>query len=297
MSMRPGVTRQQPDTSPDQPADGKHARLAPPAGGREQGTSRKAIKADGISLTIAAGSGQNPAKEILHDITLSVGAGEVVSLIGPSGCGKTTFLNAVAGLESGYGGTLEVLGAVPFPGRPEVGYAMSRDALLPWRSAVRNVELGLEARKIPKKKRSELARDALERVGLGDHLNSYRAQLSQGMRQRVALARTLVGNPNLLLLDEPFAALDAQTRVLMQEHLARLLTEYNGAVLLVTHDIPEAIVMSDRVLVFSKRPARVRKEFIVDVPRPRSIVKMRSSDVFASLQDRIWSELGEEEEG
>lgn len=273
----------------------KSASLAPPSAAGVTVTSENAILADRITLTISAGSGQSPAKEILHDITLSVGAGEVVSLIGPSGCGKTTFLNAVAGLEPGFGGTLEVLGAPPLAGRPEVGYAMSRDALLPWRSAVRNVELGLEARKIPKRKRRELARDALERVGLGEHLNSYRAQLSQGMRQRVALARTLVGNPSLLLLDEPFAALDAQTRVLMQEHLARILTEYRGAVLLVTHDIPEAIVMSDRVLVFSKRPAQVRKEFIVDVPRPRSIVKMRSSEVFASLQDQIWTELGEEE--
>jgi NitT/TauT family transport system ATP-binding protein len=288
VSMQPGVLRQGPEKPASQPVSGQ----APPSRGQPA-----AIRADHISLVMKAVAGGDPPKEILRDITLSVGLGEVVSLIGPSGCGKTTFLNTVAGLEPGYAGSLEVLGDRPSAGRAEVGYAMSRDALLPWRTALRNVELGLEARRMAKKERRELARDALERVGLGDYLDSYRAQLSQGMRQRVALARTLVGNPSLLLLDEPFAALDAQTRVLMQEHLARILTEYRGAVLLVTHDIPEAIVMSDRVLVFSQRPAHVSKEFTVDVPRPRSIVKMRSSNEFASLQDRIWSELAQGEEG
>lgn len=256
-----------------------------------------AINATHVSLTITVEGDEHQTKHILDDVNLRVGTGEVVALVGPSGCGKTTFLNTVAGLEVGYQGTLEVMGELPRAGRPEIGYGMSRDALLPWRTAQRNVELGLEARGISRKERTARARQALERVGLGDFVNFYRAQLSQGMRQRVALARTLVSNPSLLLLDEPFAALDAQTRVVMQEHLAKLLEEYRGAVLLVTHDIAEAIVMSDRVAVFSNRPAHVSKELVVDVARPRSIVKMRSTEAFGRLHDAIWQQLGGTEDG
>jgi NitT/TauT family transport system ATP-binding protein len=231
---------------------------------------------------------------ILDRVTLSVRPGEYVGVVGPSGSGKTMFLNMMAGIEQRSSGSLTVLGQEPRVGTKEVGYAMARDGLLPWRTAAENIALSLEARGVPKAERRERALDALERVGLVKFAGAYRSQLSQGMRQRVALARTLVANPQLLLLDEPFAALDAHTRILMQERLCQLLEPYEGTMFLVTHDIPEAILLCDRVLVFSRRPATVKTEFRIDLPRPRSALHLRSTEEFQWWQSRIWEELAEE---
>jgi NitT/TauT family transport system ATP-binding protein len=183
------------------------------------------IQADNVSLTIDTAEG--PLK-VIDGISLDVRRGEYVGIVGPSGSGKTMFLNTVAGIERPTSGSLEVFGEAPRVGREGVGYAMARDALLPWRTAIGNIELSLEAIGVPKAERHRRALEALERVDLGSFGNAYRAQLSQGMRQRVALARTLVANPRLLLLDEPFAALDAQTRILMQERLLQLLRTTTG---------------------------------------------------------------------
>jgi NitT/TauT family transport system ATP-binding protein len=231
---------------------------------------------------------------VLDGITLSVRPGEYVGVVGPSGSGKTMFLNIIAGLEQRSAGLLTVFGEEPRPGTKTVGYAMARDGLLPWRTAAENVALSLEAWGVPKAERLERALDALDRVGLRKFADSYRSQLSQGMRQRVALARTLVANPQLLLLDEPFAALDAHTRILMQERLCQLLEPYEGTMFLVTHDIPEAILLCDRVLVFSKRPATIKKEFEIGLPRPRSALHLRSTEEFQWWQARIWEELAGE---
>jgi len=250
-----------------------------------------AIEAKDVCLDLLTPEGQ---LRILDRITLSVRPGEYVGVVGPSGSGKTMFLNMIAGLEQRSAGRLTVFGEAARPGAKSVGYAMARDGLLPWRTAAENIALSLEARGIPKAERRERAREALERVGLGKFADSYRSQLSQGMRQRVALARTLVANPQLLLLDEPFAALDAHTRILMQERLCQLLEPYEGTMFLVTHDIPEAILLCDRVLVFSRRPATVKKEFTIDLPRPRSALHLRSTEEFQWWQARIWEELAEE---
>jgi len=231
---------------------------------------------------------------VLDGITLSVRPGEYVGVVGPSGSGKTMFLNIIAGLEQRSAGLLTVFGEEPRPGTKTVGYAMARDGLLPWRTAAENVALSLEVWGVPKAERLERALGALDRVGLRKFADSYRSQLSQGMRQRVALARTLVANPQLLLLDEPFAALDAHTRILMQEMLCQLLEPYEGTMFLVTHDIPEAILLCDRVLVFSKRPATIKKEFEIDLPRPRSALHLRSTEEFQWWQARIWEELAGE---
>ncbi len=249
------------------------------------------IQANGVSLVLRT-SGEPVS--ILSGINLTVYGGEFVAVVGPSGSGKTMFLNTVAGLEQHTSGRLAVLGEPPRAGRPEIGYAMARDALLPWRTALGNVELGLEPLGIPKHERRARALEALSRVGLAESANAYRAQLSQGMRQRVALARTLVRNPELLLLDEPFAALDAQTRIVMQERLLQLLQRYEGTVFLVTHDLAEAILLSDRVVVFSRRPARVKRECPIDLPRPRSAIRLRALPEFQALQAKIWAELAEE---
>jgi NitT/TauT family transport system ATP-binding protein len=249
------------------------------------------IEAKNVCLDLLTPEGM---LKILDGVTLSVRPGEYVGVVGPSGSGKTMFLNIIAGLEQRSAGLLTVFGEEPRPGTRAVGYAMARDGLLPWRTAVENVALSLEASGVPKVERRQRALEALDRVGLAKFADSYRSQLSQGMRQRVALARTLVPNPQLLLLDEPFAALDAHTRILMQEMLCQLLEPYEGTMFLVTHDIPEAILLCDRVLVFSRRPATIRKEFEIDLPRPRSALHLRSTEQFQWWQARIWEELAEE---
>jgi NitT/TauT family transport system ATP-binding protein len=249
------------------------------------------IRASDVSLTIDAANGP---LQICDGIELHVDAGEFVSVVGPSGAGKTMFLNAVAGLERSTSGALTVFDEPPRPGHPQVSYAFARDALLPWRTAAQNVELALESRGIDRATRRARAVAMLGRVGLADFAGAYRAQLSQGMRQRVSLARAMITNPPLLLMDEPFAALDAQTRIVMQDELLGLLREYEGTVFLVTHDLAEAILLSDRVLVFSNRPARVKQEFVIDLPRPRNAATTRTTQQFQTLFDSIWSCLAEE---
>ncbi len=256
-----------------------------------QASSGLAIDAQNVSLWL---NGSEGPVEILRRVNLQVRAGEYVAVVGPSGSGKTMFLSAVAGLEKITSGTLKVFGNAPAPEDPKTGFAMSRDALLPWRTARGNVELSLEALGVPANERRQRAEQALAQVDLLAYADVYRAQLSQGMRQRVALARTLVTNPSLLLLDEPFAALDAQTRILMQERLMKLLGSYEGTVFLVTHDISEAILLADRVIVFSHRPAHVAREIKIPLPRPRSAVHTRSTQEFQSIYEEIWGQLSRE---
>ena len=253
--------------------------------------SGMAIDAQNVGLWL---NGSTGPVEILSRVNLQVRTGEYVAVVGPSGSGKTMFLSAVAGLEKVTSGSLKVFGNTPVPEDPKLGFAMSRDALLPWRTARGNVELSMEALGVPAKERRERAEHALAQVDLLAYADVYRAQLSQGMRQRVALARTLVTNPSLLLLDEPFAALDAQTRILMQERLMKLLGSYEGTVFLVTHDISEAILLADRVIVFSHRPAHVAREIKVPLPRPRSAVHSRSTSEFQSIYEEIWGQLSKE---
>jgi NitT/TauT family transport system ATP-binding protein len=232
--------------------------------------------------------------EIVKDVSLTVADGEYVAIVGPSGCGKTVFLNMVAGLEPISGGSIRVRGEAPEAGKKGTAYAFARDGLLPWRTAQGNVELALRLKGIPKRERTQRAAEALERVHLGAYAPSYASQLSQGMRQRVALARTIVSNPSLLLLDEPFAALDAQTRVGMGQLLLEVLAEYHGSVLLITHDLYEAITLADRVILFSSRPARVSKEFEVKIPRPRDVVELRSDPMCQAIHQEMWEHLSEE---
>lgn len=254
-------------------------------------TSSLAIEAENAGMWL---NGSKGPVEILSRINLKVLPGEYVAVVGPSGSGKTMFLSAVAGLEKCTSGSLKIFGDSPAPEDPRLGFAMSRDALLPWRTARGNVELSLEALGVPAKERRERAEKALADVDLLAYADVYRAQLSQGMRQRVALARTLVTNPSLLLLDEPFAALDAQTRILMQERLLKLLGSYKGTVFLVTHDISEAILLADRVIVFSHRPAHIAREIKISLPRPRSAVHTRSTPEFQTLYEEIWGQLSRE---
>jgi NitT/TauT family transport system ATP-binding protein len=248
-----------------------------------------AVVAKDVRFRVPAGP------DVLAGIDLTIRDGEFVVIVGPSGCGKTTFLNMVAGLQGYTSGDLRVAGAPPKAGRRDTAYALARDALLPWRDALGNVELALQIRGIAPEERRRRATEALGRVGLTDASARHPAQLSQGMRQRVALARTFVTEPRLLILDEPFAALDAQTRIRMQELLLALLRQFSGTMVMVTHDIGEAIILADRVVVFSPRPATVTAIYDVKLGnRERKTTELRADPEFGRLFERIWNDIERE---
>ncbi|MBV9169673.1 MAG: ABC transporter ATP-binding protein [Chloroflexi bacterium] len=226
--------------------------------------------------------------------SLEVRPGEFVSIVGPSGCGKTTFLNAVDGLLPISGGVLELNGT-PIAG-PGADRAMvfQQASLLPWRTVVGNVGYGLEMQQsLSKADRTARARQFIKLVGLDGFEDSYPTELSGGMQQRVNLARALATDPEMLLLDEPFAALDAQTREFMQQELLRIWGETRKTALFITHDIKEAVYLADRVLVFTRRPGRVKTCVDVDLPRPRDLSVKRDPH-FIDYEDAIWRSIEEE---
>jgi NitT/TauT family transport system ATP-binding protein len=232
---------------------------------------------------------------VLDDVSLHVAASEFVSVVGPSGCGKTTLLSMACGLTKPKVGRVIVDGR-PLDGRTltEAAYMLARDALLPWRNACENVEFGLEVRGVEAKTRKTIALDWLERVGLGNYAGARVGQLSQGMRQRVAIARTLALTPRLLLMDEPFAALDAQTRVLIQEEFLRLWESSRATVLFITHDLAEAIKLSDRVVLLGGTPTRITSDLRIDLPRPRPPDVEHDDPKFAEYYNSLWAALRED---
>jgi NitT/TauT family transport system ATP-binding protein len=232
--------------------------------------------------------------QALRDISLLVEPGEFVAIVGPSGCGKTTLLNLVGGLLEPTGGGILVGGSAPRAGAPYLGYLFARDCLLNWRTAAGNVALPLEIRGVARKEREQRVMATLTAVGLRDFVHSYPAQLSHGMRQRVALARMLVTEPTTLLLDEPFSALDAQTRLLMHSRFLAIWERHRSTVLLITHDLGEAITLADRVIVLSRRPGRIKVEFRVDIPRPRRVAELQANARYHELFRRMWTVLEEE---
>lgn len=209
--------------------------------------------------------------EVLRDVSLEVSDGEFIALVGMSGCGKTTLLNLIAGLVQPTRGQISIAGTPVTGPRKSTGYMFARDALLPWRTATHNVAYGLQLRGVPRKEREEKARIWLRRLGLEAAAGRYRAQLSQGMRQRVALGRTMALDPDVLLLDEPFAALDAQTKQDLMPQFAQLWSESATTIVLVTHDIDEAIALADRVVVMGRSPGRIVLDVPVPLQRPRNL--------------------------
>ena len=207
--------------------------------------------------------------EALSPIDLTVEQGEFVTLIGPSGCGKSTLFNIIAGVDSPTDGTLAIDGDADGVRAGHVGYMPQQPLLLPWRTVEENVMLGLDIRHVPRKHAQQQARELLKRFQLLDFAESYPSALSGGMRQRVALLRTVLFNPSFLLLDEPFGALDALTRLSMQSWLLELWQTFHSSILFITHDVREAIFLSDRIYVLSARPAHVLRVVDVDLPRPR----------------------------
>ncbi|UUC95331.1 ABC transporter ATP-binding protein [Comamonas sp. C11] len=245
-----------------------------------------AVAVDGLHLSF---DGNNP---VLADISLNIAEGEFVSLVGPSGCGKTTLLNLCAGLvESTGSGSIKVMGSPPRSGNPQIGYMLARDSLLPWCSALENAAFGSKVRGQTKKQSLERARKMLAEVGLAEHANALPKALSHGMRQRTALARTFALDAPLLLMDEPFGALDAQTKLQLQDLLLCLCHQHRQTALFVTHDLAEAVAVSDRVIVMSSRPGRIIADVPIDLPRPRSIRELQKSPRFHELFATLWSQL------
>jgi NitT/TauT family transport system ATP-binding protein len=244
------------------------------------------IEASGVGHDyVAEGLAPTPA---LTDTDLRVREGEFLAMVGPSGCGKTTLLNALAGLVVPTRGRVTI-GDEPVAGvRADVGYMFARDGLMPWRSALDNVAFGLELRGVPARERHERARKYLALLGLDGFAEHRRAELSQGMRQRVALARTLATEPAVMLMDEPFAALDAQTKVIVQDEFLKIWERSRRTVVFVTHDIVEAVTLADRVVVFSERPGRIIGEFPIGIPRPRSASGSHDAE-FERLRTEIWA--------
>jgi NitT/TauT family transport system ATP-binding protein len=224
----------------------------------------------------------------LKGVDLAVHAGEIVVLVGPSGCGKTTFLNSVCGLLPP---SAELSGTLTVAENVRLGYMPQKDALLPWRTVLGNVEVGPELRGLDKAERRAKAEPLIDLVGLSQFRNHYPHELSGGMRQRVSLARTLAYEPDVILMDEPFAALDAFNRTALQEEILRINDKTRLTVLFITHDLSEALVLGRRVAVMSSRPGRVVEIHSVDLPEPRSAAKLRGTDEFLHLFQKLWNVL------
>jgi NitT/TauT family transport system ATP-binding protein len=233
------------------------------------------------------------AMRVLDGIDLTIDDGEFVAIVGPSGCGKSTFLHIAGGFVNPSDGSIRFDGTpITKPG-PNRGVVFQDYSLYPWRTVIGNIVWGLEAQGVPRAERMQTAERFMEMVGLTAFRHHYPNELSGGMKQRVALARTLTYDPKLLLMDEPFGALDVQTRELMQEELQRIWNATRKTVLFVTHDIDEAVYLSDRVVVFTARPGRIKETIAIDLPRPRAIEIKRTPE-YAEYRNRIWDLLRHE---
>ena len=251
-----------------------------------------AVELDCVTCTFAGARGAYTA---VKDVTLAIGEGEFVSVVGPTGCGKSTLLNIAAGLLRPTSGAVRIFGA-PLAGiNRKAGYMFQSEALMPWRSCLANVTAGLEFRGVPAGEAKRQAEAWLARVGLAGFGDRYPHQLSGGMRKRTSLAQMLILDPQILLMDEPFSALDIQTRQLMENELLELWSADRKSVIFITHDLEEAISLSDCVIVLSAGPAaRPIGEFAIDLPRPRDVAEIRLTPRFIALHDRIWHSMKEE---
>lgn len=251
------------------------------------------VELNGVGKTFVT---RDRAVEALQPTDLAVDAHEFVALVGPSGCGKSTILNLIAGLLEPNSGVVLYDGARVSGLNRQVGYMTQKDTLLPWRSAADNIRIALElkCRAVSRGEASDRVAQIIDLVGLTGFERHYPAELSGGMRKRVALARTLIYEPETLLMDEPFGALDAQLKLLMLDQLQGLTRQRRMTVVFVTHDLGEAITLADRVVVFSARPGRIRTIRSIDLPRPRDVFRIRFTEDFAHLHEALWDELKDE---
>ncbi|BCX55093.1 MULTISPECIES: ABC transporter ATP-binding protein [Comamonas] len=246
-----------------------------------------------MDFAIADERGRKQQIAALQDFNLDIREGEFFTLLGPSGCGKSTFLNVLAGLARKTGGSISIDGQPASGINREQGVVFQGYALFPWRTVLQNIEVGLEIRKIPKRERRETAEQFLHLVGLAGFGQRYPHELSGGMRQRVAIARSLAYSPSLLLMDEPFAALDAQTREILQSELLRIWEQHKTTIVFITHSLDEAIYLSDRIAVMTHRPGRIKSVLDIALPRPRP-AEIRHAPAFVQLREQAWDVLRDE---
>ena len=244
--------------------------------------SRRFITPDGRSMTA------------IRDFNMTIERGEFVAIVGPTGCGKSTTLNLITGLAKPSAGEVRLFGAPVNGIDSRIGFVFQTDALFPWRSVIDNVVAGPLFRGMEKEAAYALGRQWLTRVNLTDHESKYPHQLSGGMRKRVSLAQTFINEPEVLLMDEPFSALDVQTRVLMHDELLRLWSDAKASVLFVTHDLEEAITLADKVYVLTSGPATVKSMYRIDIPRPRVAAEIRYEKHFIEISQTIWNDLRDE---
>ncbi len=230
----------------------------------------------------------------LQDATLAIEKGEFISFVGPSGCGKSTLLNMVAGIFPPTAGEVRYKGQIVSGINTDVGYMTQDDNLLPWRTLRDNVEVALEFRGMPANQRHEQAAKYIAKVGLSGFENHYPHELSGGMRKRCALVRTLIYEPDIILMDEPFGPLDAQTRVILQDELLKLWDGTGKTIVFVTHDLVEAIALSDRIVLFSRAPGRIKQVYTVPLKRPRDVFHIHGEPAFPDFFNQLWSDLKEE---
>jgi NitT/TauT family transport system ATP-binding protein len=258
-------------------------------------SARCRIDIAGLRKTFAGHEGRHEIVAV-DDASFRIDDGEFVALLGPSGCGKSTILNMVATLIAPSSGAIRVDDAAVIPGRPlrHVGYVFQKDTLFPWRTVEDNIGYALELSGVPPAQRRLRVAQAIHQAGLDGFARFYPSSLSGGMRQRVSLMRTLISQPEILLMDEPFGALDTHTKLDMHSVLLELWERARQTVLFVTHDLGEALTLADRIILMSARPGRVKQDFRVDFPRPRDAVRLRETPQYAELFSRIWHSLGEE---
>ncbi len=233
---------------------------------------------------------------VIRDVNFSVKPFEFVAVVGPSGCGKSTLLNIMSGLLKPQSGLVMLDGQPLYKITPRIGYISQSDSLLPWRTTLSNVELGMEIRHLPKKKRRENALELIRQAELSGFEDAYPYQLSGGMRKRVDIIKVLALDPEIIFMDEPFASLDVFTREILQKYILSLWQSTKRTIIFITHDLTEAIMLADRVVILTKRPATVKSEHPIDLPRPRSPADLRFDPNFIQLHKRIWDDLKDEVE-
>jgi NitT/TauT family transport system ATP-binding protein len=235
------------------------------------------------------------AQPVLRNLNFAIAAGEFCAIVGPTGCGKSTTLNLTAGLEPATAGEVRVMGQAVRGLHPNCGYMFQTDASFPWKSVLDNVAAGLIFRGMDKPTARSRAQEWVRRVGLAGFEHHYPHQISGGMKKRVAMAQSLITEPKILLMDEPFAALDVQTRALMENELLSLWSETGASVLFVTHDLEEAIAMADKVIVLSAGPnSTLKATYQIDLPRPRNVTEIKFEPAFARTYQQIWEDLKSE---
>jgi NitT/TauT family transport system ATP-binding protein len=251
-----------------------------------------AIELENVTLRFLSPDGK--ATVALQDFSMTVQRGEFCAIVGPTGCGKSTTLSLITGLLQPTTGKVRLMGEAVQGIDPRIGFVFQSDAVFPWRTVLDNVAAGPMFRGQGKAQARELAEQWLRRVGLVGFEKHYPHQLSGGMRKRVALAQTFINKPEILLMDEPFGALDMQTRTLMQDELLQLWSASGGSVVFVTHDLEEAVALADKVLVLTSRPATVKQVYTIDLPRPRVMSQIRYEPRFMDYAREIWNDLREE---